>query len=1076
MATAGTRNRSWLVRLRGAPAWHPVGDSESLRSTFPLFLLSSTFFRFSSRPFASNQLAPAPDPVHYSHPTNLSLAVPRPIPRPRLDFHPARLTRNIINAAHPPVHCSRLVCRPRPDSHLTATIRALHRQPLWCCCDAEHATQLPAASISPLVHGLRLTPQQTPPPSTQLIITRHHLHISSAPPLSRIAVTPITLFPQSAARDPASLVNGLMAVMTSPVTDKSTVDHKASALAPVDAMVVDTETNGVHDALFDEPDLAVDAAKDLPPAVNGNHTTEENPIPEVPPAIEPTTNVSSGIDGIAQFLPDNQQDNNSLFGDSDMVATVTNAVEAPTSDVREEPATEQELLTATQATSESTQNVPETQIETESSEPLHEAMDTTSNVPGDTKPAESSGAPTKPMNDLTIHTESDAPVVQSGATQSPTVVDREMEDAPPSGKVRPREDDDDDIPDPKRTKTEEVTPSEQDFKVPEVPAQNEQPNGNSTAVGPPSDSAQESGVHKAVDYEAWPPGPMTEAQNRFLLERIRNTKKIKVSLAFKDPVNPVLLGIPTYPEIVKHPMDLSTMEHKLKDKKYNNVREFMADLDQMIENSELFNNKHHPVTQAGYNLRAYFLKGMNKMPRGSAAEEPLPKGKSKKPTVNTANVKQRRESRVAMPTVKSPAVPTPAAASPQAAWPLQQDGTPLIRRDSSTADGRPKREIHRPSKDLPYTNAKPRRKKYQQELRFCESVMAELMKPKYSAVTFPFTTPVDPVALNIPSYLKIIKKPMDFGTIERNLKNGLYQSAKDFYADAQLVFQNCYKFNPEGDAVNKMGHQLEDLFESLWKDKADWLALHAPTQEQSHGEFYSDEEEEEEEEEEEVDPAQAQFLALQQQIAQLNAQAQQLLQQQTAGKRASPKASSGKKKKSAQMSNKKKSLNVPPPASKPGKAQKKAKPAAPLTFTQKSEISEGISTLGDADMRRAVQIIRNGCPHLANVNDDEMELDMDEINDDTLRELHRFIKTIRGPKGAAVNDDDFEPPRPVAKQPANRPKKNKPMGKTEQEDNMRKIQEKLQSFQGGASGSSQSPAADDASSDDDDSASESEEE
>jgi bromodomain-containing factor 1 len=127
------------------------------------------------------------------------------------------------------------------------------------------------------------------------------------------------------------------------------------------------------------------------------------------------------------------------------------------------------------------------------------------------------------------------------------------------------------------------------------------------------------------------------------------------------------------------------------------------------------------------------------------------------------------------------------------------------------------------------------------------------------------------------------------------------------------------------------------------------------------------------------------------------------------------------------------------------------------------------------------------------VHDDEMELDMDEINDDTLRELFKFIKSIRGPKGGVVADDDFEPPRQLSKQTTSRPKKNKPMGKTEQEDNMRKIQEKLQSFQGGASGSSQSPpgesiaqrsvdsrltdAAHDASSDDDESSgSESEEE
>lgn len=187
-------------------------------------------------------------------------------------------------------------------------------------------------------------------------------------------------------------------------------------------------------------------------------------------------------------------------------------------------------------------------------------------------------------------------------------------------------------------------------------------------------------------------------------------------------------------------------------------------------------------------------------------------------------------------------------------------------------------------------------------------------------------------------------------------------------------------------------------------------------------------------------------------------------------------------------------LAVPPPV-KSGKPKAKAKPPQPLSFAQKQDISEGISTLGDADMRKAVQIIRNGCPHLANVHDDEMELDMDEINDETLRELLKFIKSLRGPKGgmSSAADDDFEPPRLVHKQStASRPKKNKPMGKTEQEDNMRKIQEKLQSFQGGASGSSQSPpgmsmvrdvddviltgAAHEEESSDDDSGSESEEE
>ncbi|KZM21450.1 transcription initiation at TATA-containing promoter protein [Ascochyta rabiei] len=872
--------------------------------------------------------------------------------------------------------------------------------------------------------------------------------------------------------------------MTSPTFDKSTLDLKADALVPADAMAIGSETNGVHDVLFDEPINGADpsATGESKPITNGDHMASDVPPPAVEPAVQPATNVSSGIDGVAQFLPD-QTDSNSLFGDDDIVQSVTEATEAPISDVRDEPApasSADAMPTETQTTSESTQQVLETQIAPSIEAASADAMDTAADAPEDSK----SAPPTKPMKELSIQPESTSIPAK---TEPSADADREMEDAPQSGKVRPREDFEEDIednaPEAKRTKTEEASSSQVDIKS-ELPAQLVQTNGGSST--PRGDgtatprgvatviSSEPSGVHRAADYEAWPTTPMTQAQNKFLLERIRNTKKIKVSLAFKDPVDPVALNIPTYPTIVTKPMDLTTMEGKLKENRYTYVREFMEDLDQMIENSELFNNKQHPVTQAGYNLRAYFLKGMGKMPRGGV-DEPQKPVKAKKPSVSTApKAAARRESKPVPPTVKSPAAAV--AASPQAAWPLGQDGMPLIRRDSTSANDRPKREIHRPSKDLPYTNAKPRKKKYQQELKFCESVLNEIMKPKYQAVTYPFVVPVDPVALNIPSYLKIIKKPMDFGTIEKNFKNGVYQSAKDFHADCQLVFQNCYKFNPEGDAVNAMGHQMEDLFNKFWGEKAAWLEQHAPAPEQSP-EVYSDEEDDEdEEEEEEVDAAQAQFLALQEQIAALNEKAQKLLHAQK-GTRASPKAPSKKKAKVPAPAVKKKSvpLAVPPPV-KPGKA--KAKPPQPLSFAQKQDISEGISTLGDADMRRAVQIIRNGCPHLANVHDDEMELDMDEINDETLRELLKFIKSLRGPKGGvSVADDDFEPPRPVHKQStASRPKKNKPMGKTEQEDNMRKIQEKLQSFQGGASGSSQSPPAHEEESSDDDSGSESEEE
>ncbi|KAF2470688.1 Bromodomain-containing protein [Lindgomyces ingoldianus] len=856
-----------------------------------------------------------------------------------------------------------------------------------------------------------------------------------------------------------------MAVMTSSALEKISFEAKAASFTSADEMVLDTEANGIshkYDVLFGGPDFNT-TEPTAQPAV-----TESEPHPTVNGNHMPATAVSNTVEPSIQFLADSQPDTNSLFDSPEVGATsLATVVGAPTSDVREEA-----LPGLGAQSSDNTQLVPETQQQAADFEfgslSNHNAMDVSQEA-SVTAPA--SIPPTNSMTELSIQTQSTTaePSQMSSFVQSPTNLDLDMGDAPLSGRVRSREDDDEeaDAPEAKRTRTDEEMGGRAEFKIPELPAHSEQANGNGIVS---TGTADQTPVQAAVSAEDWPLAPMTTLQNKFLLERVRNTKKIKVAHAFKEPVNPEAMGIPQYREYVKNPMDLSTMESKLKEGKYSTVRDFMADLDLIIDNSVTFNGKEHPVTQAGYNMRAYFLKGMGKMPR-AGIEESSKQPKPKKPVVATST-KTRRESRTISTTAKSPAQPTPTAASPQSAWPLTADGLPLIRRDSSSANDRPKREIHRPPpKDLPYNSAKPKKKKFAQELKFCESVMTELMRPKYQKFSYPFLKPVDPVALNIPTYLKIIKKPMDFGTIEKNLQAGQYQTAKDFYNDAQLVFANCYKFNIEGDDVHKMGKEMNQLFDRLWAEKAAWLQEHAPASDhQSPGSAYSDEDEDEEDDEE--PDAQAQILAIQQQIAALNETAQALLQHKQ-GKRTSPKVTGKKKAVKTTHPKKKGSLVVPPPP-KAAKSKARSKAPAPLSFAQKQEISDGISTLGDADMRKAVQIIRNGCPHLASGNDDEMEIDMDEIDDNTLRDLFKFIKQVRGPKG--VVDDDFEPPRPH-KGAAHRKTKNKPMGKQEQEDSIKRIQEKLRTFAASASGSSQSPpAAQDESSDDESSGSESEEE
>ncbi|KAJ2908953.1 hypothetical protein GGI21_002367 [Coemansia aciculifera] len=68
---------------------------------------------------------------------------------------------------------------------------------------------------------------------------------------------------------------------------------------------------------------------------------------------------------------------------------------------------------------------------------------------------------------------------------------------------------------------------------------------------------------------------------------------------FLKPVDPVALGVPTYFDLVKNPMDLSTVHKKLAKKSYRHVAEFVADLQLIIDDCFLFNLPDTPVHDCG---------------------------------------------------------------------------------------------------------------------------------------------------------------------------------------------------------------------------------------------------------------------------------------------------------------------------------------------------------------------------------------------------------------------------------------------------------------------------------------------
>lgn len=90
-----------------------------------------------------------------------------------------------------------------------------------------------------------------------------------------------------------------------------------------------------------------------------------------------------------------------------------------------------------------------------------------------------------------------------------------------------------------------------------------------------------------------------------------------------------------------------------------------------------------------------------------------------------------------------------------------------------------------------------------------KTVMKAVWKHQFS---WPFQQPVDAKKLNLPDYHKIIKQPMDLGTIKKRLENNYYWNSKEAIQDYNTMFTNCYVYNKPGEDVVVMAQTLEKLF------------------------------------------------------------------------------------------------------------------------------------------------------------------------------------------------------------------------------------------------------------------------
>ena len=100
----------------------------------------------------------------------------------------------------------------------------------------------------------------------------------------------------------------------------------------------------------------------------------------------------------------------------------------------------------------------------------------------------------------------------------------------------------------------------------------------------------------------------------------------------------------------------------------------------------------------------------------------------------------------------------------------------------------------------------------EEETKKLEKALETLSKEKDA---FDFLLPVDYNGLGLPDYPKIIKRPMDLGTVKDNLLKGEYNTIREFMDDVTLIWQNCRTFNMQGSEIVKMANRLEKKFKVL---------------------------------------------------------------------------------------------------------------------------------------------------------------------------------------------------------------------------------------------------------------------
>jgi hypothetical protein len=113
---------------------------------------------------------------------------------------------------------------------------------------------------------------------------------------------------------------------------------------------------------------------------------------------------------------------------------------------------------------------------------------------------------------------------------------------------------------------------------------------------------------------------MNEFERLKCIELTNRMSNMDLCRPFKEKVDPVRDGAPGYFDVVKHPMDLSTVRKSLNTNEYKTISEWSASVNQIWTNAMLYNHEGTLIYLIALEMKQWFAKKLKNLPRNKDEE------------------------------------------------------------------------------------------------------------------------------------------------------------------------------------------------------------------------------------------------------------------------------------------------------------------------------------------------------------------------------------------------------------------------------------------------------------------------